>query len=467
MFGRNLLAIAALLIVLTGCQGTPGATRAEIELAARMNEQAAAENQRAQLAFDPATETVVTDLALQLVRDYRLPLAYADRSNEPERRRVAAYRVVRYPRCSGPAEGLGDAYSLSSIPADRTLCTLTTYEPLPSVAVIAETIRTNLVIDGVPTIEFRIVLRRPDGPTASVVYYWPRSEARKDAIGAAALAVALGLPRRTATDPEPPGQDLADQWIEDSRRRVAAANSDLVDVLAATGKLPPGSNYSARQVDPQAIARNADLLLHQLDRGLGDDQSGIDTTPIMRTLALLPEADWRREAPGILAIVDRHPPLDADGQGDLMLRLADLGPAAIPLFAQSIGAQPLPDTVLVGACKFGAAAQPALGARLIEEWGRANLPRLARGPHRSLIVRECVKNGERIGPPDDISFSPCWKKATLSDRDARVYLTLKRMGLGARADAMAKHDRAKKYADKYAGLGPASPASICLPDPVR
>ncbi|HEX4848098.1 MAG TPA: hypothetical protein VFV30_08135, partial [Novosphingobium sp.] len=412
---------------------------------------------------------IVTDLARQLVQDYRVPLAYAERSDEPERHRVAAYRFVRCPNGKGSERGLGDAYNLSPTPADRNLCTLTTYEPLPANPVVAQTVRERITVDGVSTLRFRILVRRPDGQTASVVYFAPRNEVQHNKLGAEVLASALGLPKRRPGDPAPPGKDLVDTWIEASRQRMTAATGQMVDVLAATGKLPTGSNFVAQRVDPQAISRNAGPLMQQLDRGLGDDQSGVETAVITRTLALLPEADWRREAPGILAIVSRHRPLDADLHGDLMLRLVDLGPAAIPLFARASAAQGLPDTVLVGACKFGAAAQPALGPRVIEAWRRANLPQLKRRPSRSAFTgyRQCVKDGERNGPPEDIAFSPCWRQATLSDRDVRIYLTLKRMGLGAQADAMARHDRAQKFASKYAGVGPNSPATICLPDPAR
>lgn len=460
--------VLALAVVLSGCQGNRGPTRAETALADSMNAKAEAANRRARIAFDPARETIVAELARNLMRDYRLAVAYRDRSDEPPRRRYAAYRYVHYPKCFGPSEASVNAYQLSSLGKDRNTCILTTYEPPPADAVVARKVYRRLTIDGVATNEHRLVIRRPDGATAEVVYYSARDELKSQRIGTDALAAALGLQRRSNTDPEPPGQQAVEDWIAASQRRMQAAYDELVGVLAATGRLPEGSSFSASHVDPETIARNADPLINQLSRGLVDQGAMIDTASISRALALLPEDAWQRESQSILAVLDRSPPIDADWNGELLMRLADLGPAAIPTLSRAKGTRDLPEAVVVAACRIGPAARPAFENRLLEDWRRANLPRRkSAGSRSSLLYKKCVADGERHGPPDDVTFSSCWRPSDIWGHSDRVYFALKRLGLGRKADAMARHTKSRQYARDFADIGPSSPAKVCYENPRR
>lgn len=151
---------------LSGCNGP---SRAEINLAARMNALAAKTNRQAHLTFDPERDVLIADFAPDLIRNYRILTAVQSNESSFASPGYTTHRMVKYPDCKLENDnGWAAGASIKAISGDRQICWLQTrYEPAPQRAVVATTRHRKFMIDGVKTIEQRITIRRPDGATAS------------------------------------------------------------------------------------------------------------------------------------------------------------------------------------------------------------------------------------------------------------------------------------------------------------
>ena len=465
------LILPVILICAALLPGCNGPSRDEIDLAARMNALAAETNREAHLAFDPEREALVSDFALELVKDYRLITAYRPVQSLNAETRFTTYRMVHYPGCRFEDDlARDDGDSMQAINEDRTICRFTTQgEAPPQGAVVATSHHRKLTIANVATIEHRIVIRRPDGQTCGVLYYSAPLESRSERLGVKAVAAALGLAKGHGAAAGLPGKDEVESLVAANLHRATAATIKALEALAATGRAPDGFPYAASKVPPAAIAANADGLIQQLDLSLARKSSVIRPIDLARTLALLPDVEWARRAPQILSLLGRHSPIDGDSTAELLIRLSELGPPALPVLAQATSTRGLPTATVIGACKIGPAATPVLGPALLEDWRRENVP-IRRSPNssggglRSLNYRACVEEGERNGPPEDAN-DVCWQKPTIWTAHGKaLYFALKRMGLGADADRMAKHVRDASWKRDWGDIGPSSPVDACTDD---
>ena len=462
------LVLPVLLVCVALMAGCRGPTREEIELAARMNAQARDANSRAHIAFDPSHDALVSDFVPDLIGQYDLRIGYKPEEMRGEIYGHTSYRSVRYPDCKLPAGADRFDLSMRALGKDKRACLLIARsQPVSQGAVVTTLQFRKLTVDGVKTGEHRIVIQRPDGASTSVVYYTARDEWSSRQIGRDAIAAALGLSKGTASDADLPDKEETDRLIAEISERHLAAVAEWVAELAATGKLPGDrEKFSTWQIPPSVIAANAELLLHQLDLGLAPDGYANNRRVISGLLAALPEDEWTRRSPQILAMLKRHSPLEERDTFALLVRLSEIGPAALPILAKVTSTRDLPTATVIGACKIGQDAVPVLGQRLLEDWRRQNIP-IRRSPNssggglRSLDYRACVEEGERNGPPEEAN-DICWQKPEISTSHGHaLYFALKRMGMGDDADRMAKHLRAARWERDWGNIGPSSPVNVC------
>ena len=465
------LILPVLLICSAVMSGCNGPTRAEIDIAAQMNAQSREANSRARIDFDPGRDVLIADFAPELILNYRILTAIQSNRSSFASPGYTTHRMVKYPDCRLENDnGWAAGASIKAISDDRTICWLQTrYEPAPQGAVVATTRHRKVIVDGVETNEHRITIRRPDGASTAIVYYSARNETESRRIGWQALASALGLAEGHGGTEGLPDKRAADGWIAASLQHSRSASIKALEALAATGRAPEGFPYTASRVPPEAIVANADGLMQQLDLHLAGKASRSRPIELSRTLALLPDDEWARRAPQILSLFGRHSPVDADDTSELLIRLSELGAPALPVLtnAHSTLDPRLPTATIIGACKIGGPAAGALGQRLLEDWRRANLP-VRKGPRaggkglRFIEYRKCVEEGERNGPPQDGNLGVCWQKPTITTTRGRaLYLALKRLGLGADADRMAKHMRTARWKRDWGNIDPSSPINVC------
>ncbi|MFK8802878.1 hypothetical protein, partial [Escherichia coli] len=90
-----------------------------------LNVEAAATNARARLPFDPAVDTVVTEVADTLVRDFAAPVAFREEWQGRGARQFTAFRLIRHSDCRSEPE-------LDPIYGRPGVCLLQTYEAPPA-----------------------------------------------------------------------------------------------------------------------------------------------------------------------------------------------------------------------------------------------------------------------------------------------------------------------------------------------
>ena len=166
-------------------------------------------------------------------------------------------------------------------------------------------------------------------------------------------------------------------------------------------------------------------------------------------------------------------------QKKLLLRMADMGAAAGPVLAHAAGQGFVNHELALATCRAGAAVAPHMGKALMANWKASNSPQLVgfdehrRGWRRRGWSRRafrelrrdawerCTEEGRKHGPPDNIAFSACWAIPEATSEASPTYLALRRMGLGAEADAVMRHQYSRHWKKTYGSIGPGSPAKVC------
>lgn len=471
-FGPMACLLAASFL-LASCRGP---SRAEVKLAERLNKEAAAANARAILTFDPATDTIVTDAALSLVKFHGQGLAFSeDPSSYREEERYTAYRLVRYPGCEGPPGGMQMGFHLRHTAYGPDICLLTTYEQPPAAAVRVQMSRKKLEIGGVDSWQRQLVVGRPHGAMVVANHYYP---GHSDWVPAWAplLVHSLGLKPAEEADPIVADEATARRLIAESRSRKAIRSERWVEQLAQTGSVERRAAGSADEVPVDILGQQAAGLVRQFERGLADPDAPVDRNLLTKLLARLDPESWQRYAGRIIAAMVAAPELELDDYGGLARRLGNEGARAAPVLSRFIAANgSLPWYVAIAACRIGDAAPPKFRNQLLHSWRRVNQPILDNSMSRSArrnwmrraAYRECRERAQNSPPPDTLAViydEPCWSPVTLSTGGRALYVGLKRMGLGDEADRLALHRRRADYKRHYQVIGPASPSQVCEVD---
>lgn len=446
-------------------------------LVERLNEEASARNAKVKISFDPTRETIVTDSAARLVREFainyahRREEAYAGRPEE-----YASFRMVRYPGCkkARPDSDFGYTLGQSATPG---LCDLHIFaETPPAKALMIESTWRLVEIEGYSIRRVDMVIKRPDGRSVALEFYPGQSDLDYEA--APQIASALGLKPRGSEVAEAPGPDEVDRLIAAATDRAGNTKYAWLDELAlrdpAFAQSHSPSDFAAVEIGKraEALTRRFELKASQADiagylKFIGD------------VLARLPQEDWVRYRGRLAAAMLRSRREDVEAQKKLILRMADMGGDVGPVLAHATSEGFVHNEIAIATCRAGEPVAPYMAKRLMAAWKVSNSPQLIgfnegsrwrrdrgwRGELRRELRREewdrCTENGKKYGPPANIAFSICWAIPDSSPEASPTYLALRRLGHGTEADAIMRHQYSKHWKKTYAAIGPASPAKVC------
>lgn len=463
-YGRTMKRVAPVLLTLTAClplAACRGPSKAQLALAEQLNAEVAAANARVKLPFDPQGDTIVTNGADLLVRDFAAPLAFREEPNAPQAQRFTAFRLVRHPDCRSEPE-------LDPVLDRPGVCLLQTIEAPPADAYVLGMTRRPAERDGTRVTRYDIRIGKPGSRAITLAFFGAGIiEERK---WTPLVAQSLGLRKQLAPAAALPDRAAATRLIEASRGGTVAHDRSWVAELARTGHLSDRRSTSARSVEPAIIAEQADGLVTQFERGMADRKSICCLELIASLLVRLPPANWSQQLPRILAAIVDAPEFDPQLVGDLGPRLGDAGAITAPAMVRLAGEGGftiLP--VAQGACRIGKAASQGIRGATLAGWRTVNRPSIRSQPRGSYLrimrYRECRERVQRFGPPttlEGIYGSSCVRPTTLTDTGRALYLGLKRMGLGEQADAFALHRDRADYKRRFQAVGPDTPADICL-----
>nr|WP_314446178.1 hypothetical protein [uncultured Sphingomonas sp.] len=464
--------VAPVLLTLTAClplAACRGPSKAQLALAEQLNAEVAAANARVKLPFNPQGDTIVTDGADLLVRDFAAPLAFREEPNAPQAQRFTAFRLVRHPDCQSEPE-------LDRVFDRPGVCLLRTIEAPPAGAYVLGMTRRPAERDRTRVTRYDIRIGKPGSRAYTLAFFGAGIiEERK---WTPLVAQSLGLRKQLAPAASLPDQAAATRLIEASRGGTVAHDRSWIAELARTGHLSDRRSTSARSVEPTIIAEQADGLVTQFERGMADRKSICCLELIARLLVHLPPDDWSKHLPRILAAIAKAPEVDPQLVGDLGPRLGDAGAIAAPAMVRLAGDGGftiLP--VAQGACRMGKAASQAVRGATLAGWRSVNRPDFRNRRSRSSSLsrggfniwrHERWKRCEKVRnlpPPDTLDGlygSSCWFPTTLTDTGRALYLGLKRMGLGEQADAFALHKDRADYKRRFETVDPNTSADICL-----
>lgn len=466
--------IALLACILPGCGMIED--MAVDSLVERLNKEAAVQNAKVKIAFDAENETIITDSAPYLVRDFALN--YAQRREETNAGRpeeFASFRIVRYPGCK-KARPEGDFSYILDQSMKPGLCGLHIFAEKPPVtALTTELTWQDVDIDGYTIRRNNLIIKRPDGRKATLVFYPGRSELAF--MATPQIAAALGLQPRGSDVSGVQGPDEVDRLIAAATSQSGSFKYAWLDELAqrdptSTQNLAP-SLFAPAEIGKrgEALTRRFELKASQADvagywKFIGD------------LLARLPQDDWVRYRERIAGAMMRAPREEVLNQKKLIHRMADMGAGAGPVLAHVTSDGFIHNEIAIATCRAGAPVAPHMAKTLMAAWKTSNSPQLVgfkesrrwrdtgwrRGWGRELrreAWERCTEHGKKHGPPANIAFSACWAIPQSRPDASPTYLALRRMGLGAEADAMMRHQYSKHWKKTYASIGPSSPAKVC------
>ena len=284
---------------------------------------------------------------------------------------------------------------------------------------------------------------------------------------------------------KPRGSDVAgDPGPDEVDRSIAAATDGAGRIkyawLDELARRDPASAQSHSPSDFAAveIGKRAEALTRRFEQ----KASQPDVTGYWRfigdVLARLPQEDWLRYRERLAAAMLRARREDVAEQKKLILRMADMGAAAGPVLAHATKDGFIHYEIALATCRAGASVAPHMSKTLLMHWKEGNSPHLVnfkerrrwrkRGWLRELrkdldraAWERCTEDGKKNGPPANIAFSVCWALPEATPEASPTYLALRRMGLGAEADAMMRHNYSRHWKKTYAAIGPASSPNVC------
>jgi len=445
-------------------------------LVERLNKEASEQNAKVKIAFDPERETIITDSAPYLVRDFRLNYAHRKEytvDGHPEQ--YASFRIVRYPGCN-KARPEGD-FSYSLNPSGTSgLCSLDIFAEAPPRDALTTHVQRRLVeIEGRKLSRVDLTIRRPDGRQAVLVFYPGRSDFPQ--MIAPQIASALNLPPRGNGGSDVPGPDEVDRLIASATSQSGAIKYAWLDELAQRDPAS-GQDFSATRLAPAEISKRGEALTRRFEQQAPQADRARYWETIGDLLALLPQPGWVRYRDRIAAAMVLAPREQVMAQKKLIHRMADMGASAGPVLARATSDGFVHDEIAIAACRVGAPVASQLGRTFLASWERSNSPQLVsyeskRGRRNRGLGRlfghdarreaweRCTEDGKKYGPPANIALSICWAYPDTRSEASPTYLALRRMGLGGEADATMKHQYSIHWKKTYAAIGPSSPAKVC------
>lgn len=446
---------------------------------ARLQAQIDAANARVHIPFDPAKQVLGAESRSEdgfggpaLLQDYGLPVFYQASADRPET--YSATRIVDAAICARvrntPSFSGAGIWSFGVIDRnggkpgglDKRFCQLTQPErpSLPLVAVALEGERTHAATLPVRAVTTRVTM--PDGATyqvrggtASPLRWLPmpvmgcglnsgapswdcdagflRADFTRLVSGpdVAALAAALGLKRvapenRRAADPATVNDLIARAEADALARDIAAFDRVAVDPTAKVDSIP----FRVLAARPDALDPRADAIMAALERAAAVENryaARENGRNLARLLTRLPPDRFRAFGPRIIALYAHADPGEKPHwlweSADLVNRLGDLGPAALPLLTRpAFDRNPPRLWSIEAACRLGPAAQP-LATLLYEQWAK-------------------TRDFDR-------------------DERARLYVTMRRIGLAVPPLAQDKRGQFDKLRENWADITPRSPPRVC------
>jgi hypothetical protein len=464
--------IALSACILSGCHLME--SMAVEDLVKRLNEQAFAQNAEVKIAFDPEKETIITDSAPYLVRRYQMNVAYRkEDTRDDEPKRYDSFRTVHYPGCSKPSAETEFNYILDSL-MNSGVCDLHIFNeaPPPSALSIIETAQT-IEVEGHTIRRLNLTIKRPDGRSAVLVFYPYRSDIPQEV--APLIASALGLRPLSTNFTGMPGPDEVDRLIASATAKSNSSKYVWLDMLAQRDP-PSDENLSADRFEPTEIAKRGEALTRRFEAMAPQADKQNYWGFVGQLLARLPQQDWALYRDRIAAAMMSAPREGVATQIKLIHRMTDMGASAGQVLARAYSVEGNKSEITIAACRIGAPGAPHLGKALLASWKTSNSPQLVdfrpsrrhRWTNKIIwdpIARErwerCTEDGKKHGPPENITFSACWAIPDTTPEASPTYLALRRMGLGAEADATMTHNYSIHWKKTYASIGPNSPAKVC------
>lgn len=474
---RNVVSCISIALLACASTGCDAIDRTVYEaLLKQLNEEASVENAKVKIAFDAKRETIISETAPSLVTNYELNLGYRKEDVDDRRpERFDAFRAVSYPNCAKPPTDTETNYRLGGT-LHRGVCALHIFdEAPPQSALTTQTTWQTIKVKGRNVRRLDLTIRRPDGRKAVLVFYPGRSDLSW--VATDQIAATLGLRPRGANAVDMLGPDEVDRLIEVATTK--AGNSKYAWLDGLTQRDPSSDeNLSASHFEPLEIAKRGEALTQRFEQMAPQADKTRYWRFVGELLARLPQSDWVRYRDRIAAAMVRAPKEEVVSQLKLIHRMTDMGANAGPVLALATSSDRYQNEIAIAACRVGAPIGAQLGQILLADWAIDNSPRLVafdtrrrrgerglRGEWRFEQRREawerCTEDGKKNGPPPDITFSACWAIPESTPDASPTYLALRRMGLGAQADAMMMHQYSIHWKKTYATIGPASPAEVC------
>lgn len=446
---------------------------------ARLRAETDAANARIHIPFDPAKQVLGAEAASQgsfggatLLQDYGLPVFYQTSADHPEGYR--ATRIVDAAICTRvrdmpPLSGAG-IWSFGVIDRDggksgklnKRFCQLTQPErpTLPIVTVALKEDRSRAATLPVRAVTTRVAMPggtayQLRGGTASPLRWLPmpvmgcglnsgapswdcdagflRADFTPLVSGSdvAALAAALGLKRvapenRRAADPATVNDLIARAEADALARDIAAFDRVAADPAAKVDSIP----FRVLGARPDALDPRADAIMAALEHAAAveDRYAARDNgRNLARLLTRLPPDRFRAFGPRVIALYARADPGEKPHwlweSDDLVNRLGDLGPAALPLLTRpAFGRNPPRLWSVEASCRLGPAARP-LASLLYEQWAK-------------------TRDFDR-------------------DERTRLYVAMRRIGLTVPPLTEDKRDQFDKLRENWADITPQSPPRVC------
>lgn len=467
-----------LAVVATCLQGCDGPSQAERRLAERLNAKAGPANARVRIPYNPASDAVVSDAAYRLVGDYGMPLAFEAHKTTAFRGRdlvvtsitYDSHQLIRHSNCRDPSlRGPGFRVEDSNIDG---YCKLLTEKAQPAKAILVDTKRDSVEVDGERVSRYRLIIRTAEGKTAQLLYF-QAGNGGEEYRYAPLLASAFGLREGVVQPAGVPDLAQSAALMAQSRAKGNSRAVSALEQLATTGSLPRDASFSIAELDKKEIANQAEPMIRQFEAHRADPHGHRISEQLPTILAHLPMAEWKRYAPRLLKAVSRNPDPENPTRGPLIARLTDQGAAAAQVYATLFDPGLVPFEYAAAACLIGPKATPAYQEAIMASWRAENrvkppqqghINRRWRGPLRQARLELCQKEWAREDLREDqkrIGPYSCWVAPQLSSSGKNIYLALRRMGLGAEADSIARHKQRVFMERDFRDVGPHSSPDVC------
>lgn len=434
-----------------------------------------ARNSGVSIAFDPATTAIVSDN-----RDHRLLTDYAidavwRRGTVDSRRGYLVHRLGATSHCDEATmrpviKRIGGDTSLfngaqspdNPVPTGTCVVTLPARMDLPVLR--ADHLEQATEIDDLEVVRVTVLVTDHAGNRYRLHALRPSlGNSDRRSMPADVLARAIGLARREGRPPFTIAAIDADIARLDGtmfERDRAALEALLAAPLATT---PPQSRFAAITSSPDRSTPYAARAVAALGQAVDADDGGrIGGEALVDFVAALPARSVTNHGQELIGLFNRPAPPDWLLRDELMQRLGDVGPAAVPVITDLLG-KGRHIGALAALCQIAPVATPELRNALIERWTKANEPRTYTRTHRRRRNRGWIG---RTFFGDDYRYRrrTYQTAAVLGSDSALLYVTMIRVGMRADAERLARHRWKDDWAQESAAIGSRSHATVCTTD---